>query len=97
MPTASACVADVMEALQAGPGRDVSWEPSGKFTDPLELRSRYYFRVESGSRHDAGLGTVESLWEKEVQAAFLTDRISGQQAEELSRAVQAYACLRVMD
>ena len=49
MPTASACVADVMEALQAGPGRDVSWEPSGKFTDPLELRSRYYFRVESGS------------------------------------------------
>ena len=31
------------------------------------------------------------------QAAFLTDRISGQQAEELSRAVQAYACLRVMD
>ena len=97
MPTASACVADVMEALQAGPGRDVSWEPSGKFTDPLELRSLYYFRVESGSRHDAGLGTVESLWEKEGQAAFLTDRISGQQAEELSRAVQAYACLRVMD
>ena len=40
---------------------------------------------------------MESLWEKEGQAAFLTDRISGQQAEELSRAVQAYACLRVMD
>ncbi len=47
MPTASACVADVMEALQASPRREeIGWEadPEG-FVAPQELPLRYYFRI----------------------------------------------------
>ena len=47
LPTASACVADVMEALQSSPRREeIGWEadPAG-FEDPQALRSRYYFRI----------------------------------------------------
>ena len=54
MPTASACVADVMEALQASPRREeTGWSPeTAGFEDPLELHTRYYFRIE-GSLTDA--------------------------------------------
>ena len=42
MPTASACVADVMEALQTGRRKDLGWDSSPEgFTDPGTLRSRW--------------------------------------------------------
>ena len=97
MPTASACVADVMEALQTGCGSDIGWEKDGAFKDPLELTSRYYFRIEGSLERAAVFGTVKCLWEDSGQTALLTDPISGGKAEELARTVQALTCLRVLD
>ena len=98
LPTASACVADVMECLQASPRRDeISWssDTSG-FEDPQELRARYYFRIE-GSLTDAAMafGQVEVLSE-DGETAFLTDPISGRDAARQSGFLNVLACMRVL-
>ena len=99
MPTASACVADVMEALQASPRREeTGWSPeTAGFEDPLELHTRYYFRIE-GSLTDAAMafGQVEVLSE-DGEPAFLTDRISGQEAIQQSGMLNVLARMRVLD
>ena len=98
MPTASACVADGMECLQASPKREeIGWSPdTNGFEDPMELHTRYYFRIE-GSLTDAALafGQVEVLSE-DGETAFLTDRISGQDAQQQSRCLNVLACMRVL-
>lgn len=98
LPTASACVSDVMEALQASPEREeIGWsaETAG-FEDPLELHTRYYFRIE-GSLSDAAMafGQVEVLSE-DGETAFLTNRISGQDAMQQSKFLNVLACMRVL-
>ena len=97
-PTASACVSDVVEALQNEKYRpEIGWEEDdGSFVDPRELHTRFYFRIE-GSLTDATLafGTVEVLSE-DGETAFLTERISGFQAEEQSRTLNVLARMRVL-
>ncbi|MEG1593901.1 MAG: homoserine dehydrogenase, partial [Oscillibacter sp.] len=66
MPTASACVSDVMEALQASPRREeIGWLASSEgFVDPKTLESRYYFRIQGSLADAAGaFGQVEVLSE----------------------------------
>ena len=99
LPTASACVADVMECLQASPRREeIGWsaETAG-FEDPMELKTRHYFRIE-GSLTDAAMafGQVEVLSE-DGETAFLTEAISGQDAERQSRMLNVLACMRVLE
>ena len=98
LPTASACVADVMECLQASPRREeIGWaaDTTG-FVDPEQLRTRYYFRIE-GSLTDAAMafGQVEVLSE-DGETAFLTDAISGQDAADQSQRLNVLACIRVL-
>ena len=98
LPTASACVADVMECLQASPRREeIGWaaDTTG-FVDPEQLRTRYYFRIE-GSLTDAAMafGQVEVLSE-DGETAFLTDAISGQDATDQSQRLNVLACIRVL-
>ena len=98
LPTASACVADVMECLQASPRREeIGWaaDTTG-FVDPEQLRTRYYFRIE-GSLTDAAMafGQVEVLSE-DGETAFLTDAISGQDAADQSQRLNILACMRVL-
>ena len=98
LPTASACVADVMEALQASPRREeIGWEadPAG-FLDPRELQSRHYYRID-GSLTDAAMafGKVEVLSE-DGETAFLTDPISGLEAAERARGLRVLSCMRVL-
>ena len=98
LPTASACVADVMECLQASPRREeIGWsaDPTG-FVDPAQLRTHYYFRIE-GSLTDAAMafGQVEVLSE-DGETAFLTDAISGQDAADQSQRLNVLACMRVL-
>ena len=99
MPTASACVADVMECLQASPKREeIGWSPDiTGFEDPLDLHTRYYFRIE-GSLTDAAMafGQVEVLSE-DGETAFLTERISGTDARQQSAMLNVLACMRVMN
>ena len=98
LPTASACVADVMEALQASPRREeIGWDAdTAGFQDPRELHTRYYFRIE-GSLTDAAMafGQVEVLSE-DGETAFLTDTVSGEDAVLRARSLNVLACMRVL-
>ncbi len=98
MPTASACVADVMEALQQSPRQEaIRWEAGTEgFENPWELETRYYFRIE-GSLTDAAMafGQVEVLSE-DGETAFLTDRISGMAAEQQSASLNVLSRMRVL-
>jgi len=96
MPTASACVSDVMEAVERGRS-GISWSSdTAGFVDPRELHTRFYFRIE-GSLTDAAaaFGQVEVLSE-DGETAFLTDRISGNSAAEQSENLNVLACMRVL-
>ena len=99
LPTASACVADVMECLQASPKREeIGWSADAAgFQDPSVLKMRHYFRIE-GSLTDAALafGQVEVLSE-DGETAFLTDPLSGDEAAQQSRSLNVLACMRVLD
>ncbi len=98
LPTASACVADVMEALQQSSRREeIGWEAGAEgFEDPWELETRYYFRIE-GSLTDAAMafGQVEVLSE-DGETAFLTDRISGLAVKQQSKSLNVLARMRVL-
>lgn len=98
LPTASACVADVMECLQASPRREgIGWSPDADgFVDPAELQTRYYFRIE-GSLTDAAMafGQVEVLSE-DGETAFLTDPISGRDAARQAQSLNVLSCMRVL-
>ena len=97
-PTASACVSDVVEALQNSVYRpEIGWkEDDGAFVDPCELADRFYFR-RTGSAADAvaAFGRVEILAKGE-ETAFLTESIRGEQAEKLSRSLNVLARMRVL-
>ena len=98
LPTASACVADVMEALQASPRREeIGWDAdTAGFQDPMELHTRYYFRIE-GSLTDAAMafGQVEVLSE-DGETAFLTDSLSGEDATRRAKSLNVLARMRVL-
>ncbi len=99
LPTASACVSDVMEAVTKPVNReDLLWtEDAAGFVDPLELHTRFYFRIE-GSLTDAAMafGQVEVLSE-DGETAFLTERVSGRDAMERSEMLNVLACMRVLN
>ena len=99
LPTASACVSDVMEALTRSASQEEPlWTSDGEsFVDPSELHTRFYFRIE-GSLTDAAMafGQVEVLSE-DGETAFLTERISGADARQQSAMLNVLACMRVMN
>ena len=98
MPTASACVSDVMEVLQSSARREeISWaEDSEGFVDPAELKNRYYFRIPGSlTVAAADFGEVEVLSEGS-ETAFLTEPITGSEAKAHAERLQAIACLRVL-
>ena len=100
LPTASACVADVMECLQASPAREeIGWSPvSDGYEDPAKLVSRHYFRI-SGSEAEAAaaFGTVEVLAAEGGETAFLTEGLKAGEAAERAAGLQILAGFRVLD
>lgn len=98
LPTASACVSDVMESLRRSPRQEgLGWsgDPDG-FVDPAEVSTRFYFRIE-GSLMDAAMafGQVEVLSE-DGETGFLTDSIPLREALEKSERLNVLARLRVL-
>ncbi|MBQ9348550.1 MAG: homoserine dehydrogenase [Oscillibacter sp.] len=96
LPTASACVSDVMECLTSQqPGPLWSRDASG-YEDPAELETRHYFRIE-GSLTDAALafGQVEVLSE-DGETAFMTDKLSALDAKRQSARLNVLAHMRVL-
>lgn len=98
LPTASACVSDVMEALRRSPRQEgLGWSGDTEgFIDPLEVQTRFYFRIE-GSLTDAAMafGQVEVLSE-DGETGFLTDRITGREAMEQAKSLNVLARIRVL-
>lgn len=98
LPTASACVADVMEALQSGVRRTpLGWDPDAAgFVDPMELSGRWYMRTaDSAARVVEVFGQIQVLSEEDG-TIFLTDEMTGRKVAELSAGLQTKACLRVL-
>ncbi len=96
LPTASACVADVMECLTARP-KGLLWaEDASGFRDPLELETRWYFRIE-GSLTDAAaaFGQVE-VFSEDGETAFLTDAVTGLDAMARAAGLNVLASMRVL-
>lgn len=97
LPTASACVSDVMEVLRMDPLDAAFWTADeGSFVDPCELHSRYYFRIgKSLSDAERAFGTVEVL-SCETEIVFLTGFISGREAQEKAAELDVRSCFRVL-
>ncbi len=95
-PTASACVSDVMEVL-GGHGIKPTWSPeTAGFQDPKGLQTQYYFRI-VGSLNDAvgAFQEVEVLSEG-TETAFLTNVISGVEADACAKDLNVLAQMRVL-
>ena len=99
LPTASACVADVMECLQQSPKREeIGWSADeAGFREPTVLKTRHYFRIE-GSLTDAAraFGQVEVLSE-DGETAFFPEPLSGGDAAQQSRSLHVLDCMRVLE
>lgn len=99
LPTASACVSDVLECLRRSPRQEgLGWSPDfDGFVNPETVATRFYFRIE-GSLTDAAMafGQVEVLSE-DGETGFLTDAISLREAMEKSESLNVLSRLRVLD
>ena len=99
LPTASAVVADVIDALQHREKRkEIGWsDNSAGFVGPETLPMRFYFRID-GSLTDAALafGQVEVLSE-DGETAFLTEPIPGIEAANRARNLNVLSKFRVLD
>ena len=97
LPTASACVADVIECLQEERHRpEIGWSAdTGGFTSPLTLKNRWYFRVEADTLPEA-LHSAKLL-EQGTETAFITPPITGTDAERLAAYLPTLAKMRVLD
>ena len=98
LPTASACVADVMECIQEQRHRpEIGWSPDESgFVSPLELKDRWYFRTDTTlSQQELPHGA--QVLESSAGTAFITDYITGHEAQALKAKLSAPACLRVLD
>lgn len=99
LPTASACVSDVLECLRRSPRQEgLGWRPDfDGFVDPMEVATRFYFRIE-GSLTDAAMafGQVEVLSE-DGETGFLTNCITLREALAQSEGLNVLARLRVLD
>ena len=72
LPTASACVADVIECLQEERHRpEIGWSAdTGGFASPLTLKNRWYFRVGTDTLPEALHGA--KVLEQGTETAFIT-------------------------
>jgi len=92
MPTASACVSDVLECLlydESVPAPSWSADTAG-FFDPALLESRWYFRTDGPAAPE--FGDVTPLGEN----AFLTGPMSGKRAGELRDRPEVRSAMRVL-
>ena len=97
LPTASACVADVIECLQEERHRpEIGWSAdTGGFASPLTLKNRWYFRVGTDTLPEA-LHSAKVL-EQGTETAFITPPITGTDAEWLAAYLPTLAKMRVLD
>ena len=97
LPTASACVADVIECLQEERHRpEIGWSAdTGGFASPLTLKNRWYFRVGTDTLPEA-LHSAKVL-EQGTETTFITPPITGTDAEWLAAYLPTLAKMRVLD
>ena len=97
LPTASACVADVIECLQEERHRpEIGWSAdTGGFASPLTLKNRWYFRVGTDTLPEALHGA--KVLEQGTETAFITPPITGTDAEQLAAYLPTLAKMRVLD
>ena len=101
LPTASAVVADVMDAARhAVTRRAIGWEPSvdGLLTDSEALVSPWYVRAKaSPSELIKALGEIRVVEGPDCECAVITGSLSGAALQTRLQGVAAAACFRVLE
>ncbi|MCQ2447377.1 MAG: homoserine dehydrogenase [Oscillibacter sp.] len=99
LPTASACVSDVLECLLERPARpEIDWsEDTDGFVDPKEIPGRFYFRI-SGSIAEAEklFGEVLVLKDGE-ESALIAGPMTESTAKQAASKLSVLAQMRVLD
>lgn len=99
LPTASAVVADVMECiLEDRPRPEIGWSADeGGFVSPLELKGRWYFRIDAPAEQVRPLFEKARILEEGRDTVLITEPITGTEAEALAKKLPVLTCLRVLD
>jgi len=101
LPTASAVVADVIDAVKHLYARKwISWEDSGPelLADPMQLETSWYIRTGAASEKiEREFGQITYAGEKEGITAFKTTVMSGKKVKDLlNRGINALSLFRVL-
>ena len=99
LPTASACVADVIECIQQERHRpEIGWSADENgFVSPLELKNRWYFRVDAPLDRVRALAEPVHVLEEGRCTVFITEPVTGAEAEALTKKLPVLARMRVLD
>ena len=101
LPTASAVVADIIDAVKHLYARKwIGWEDGGEdiMTDPMQLETSWYIRTDAPrEKIEREFGKVHFAGENEAVTAFKTNVMSGKIINDLlSRDIHALSLLRVL-
>ena len=88
-----------MECVQENrPRPEIGWSADeGGFVSPMELKGRWYFRVNAQAEQVRQLLDKAAMLEEGRDTVFITDPITGQDAEALAKKLPVLARLRVLD
>ncbi len=97
LPTASACVADVIECLQESRHRpEIGWSAEvGGFVSPLEVKDRWYFRLSGPVSAFSGAG-AQVLEESGGESVLITAPITGYESQALAKKGNVLARMRLL-
>ena len=101
LPTASAIVADIIDAVKHINARKwISWEDGGAdmMSDPIQLETAWYIRTDATrEKIEREFGQVIFAGKKDSITAFRTAVMSGKKIKELlSRGIESHSLFRVL-
>ena len=69
----------------------------GGFVSPLELKGRWYFRIDAPAEQVHPLFEKAGILEEGRDTVLITEPITGTEAEALAKKLPVLTCLRVLD
>lgn len=100
MPTASAVVADVIDAAKHSEHRrNIAWQDGGAefMGDPEELLSRFYVRADRAAAEKAPFDGMTPISTDEDSSAFITDIMSKKELKSLLADTPVLSVFRILD
>ena len=84
--------------LEDRPRPEIGWSADeGGFVSPLELKGRWYFRIDVPAEQVRPLFEKARILEEGRDTVLITEPITGTEAEALAKKLPVLTCLRVLD